>query len=358
MTAPDHATRRQRVRSLVAEADADALLVTDLTNVRYLTGFTGSAGALLVGAESGDDRFATDGRYAMQAAQQVPDLPHVITRERAWLAESIPVGAQLAVEGLHLSISEARALTRLLDGRSVEPLDGAVEQVRTTKDTGEISTLRAAADLAGRAFLATLDHIRPGRTEREVATHLERAMVDLGADERSFPSIVASGPNGARPHHRPTDRTLAQGDVITLDFGALVDGYHSDQTRVVVLGDPDARMGDVVEAVLTAQRAGLVAVRAGTTAGAVDAVCRDSLERAGLAEAFVHGTGHGVGLGLHEEPFLSAGASATLRDRMVVTVEPGVYLPDVGGARIEDMVVVGPDGPDVLTGIATDPYVL
>jgi Xaa-Pro aminopeptidase len=354
----DHAARRERLRPAIAAADAHGLLVTDLVNLRYLTGFTGSAGIALIGAEAGHDRFATDGRYTTQAEQEVPDLLRTITRERTWLRDAVPAGARLAVEGTHLSLSQARQLADLLDGRDVHALDDAVEEVRQIKDDDELALLRRAADIAGRAFLDSLDQIQPGRTERDVALHLERAMVDLGADERAFPSIVASGPNGARPHHRAGPRQLERGDVVTLDFGALVVGYHSDQTRVVLLGDPGDRMGAVVDAVLAAQRAGLAATRSGVAAGTVDAACRDHLAGAGLAEHFVHGTGHGVGLGLHEVPFLMAGASATLRDRMVVTVEPGVYLPGLGGARIEDMVVVGPRGPEVLTEIPTDPFAL
>jgi Xaa-Pro aminopeptidase len=351
-----YAARRDAVRAHLLDAQVDALLVTDLRNVRYLTAFTGSAGAVLVALDRERDHLATDGRYAEQSALQVPDLPRTISRKRDWVREALVPGGMLAVEGT-LAWSDARDLQALLGEDAVVPLDGVVEQVRAVKDATEITQIAAACQLAGEAFLATLEHIVPGVTERDVAARLERTMVDFGADDRAFPSIVASGPNGARPHHRPTDRVLQRGDLITLDFGALIDGYHSDMTRMVAIGQLDAELQRIVDVVHRAQRRGLEEVRSGRAAGEVDAVCRTSIEEDGYGERFVHGTGHGVGLDLHEAPFVSDGASATLRDRMVVTVEPGVYLPGIGGARIEDTVVIGPQGADVLTTIPSGLYV-
>jgi Xaa-Pro aminopeptidase len=357
---PDHAARRDRVRAALREqhGQATALLVTDLTNVRYLTGFTGSAGTLLLGTDPASDRLATDGRYAEQAATETPDLPLIITRERTWLRDvGATPGTPLAVERT-LAWGAVLDLGDLLGEEVLTPADGLVEQARATKDPAELARLGEACQIAGDAFLATLEHIRPGVTELDVAHRLERTMVDFGAAERAFPSIVASGPNGARPHHRPGDRILRRGDLITMDFGALVDGYRSDMTRLVALGGLPDELRSVTRAVARAQQRARETVRAGVSAGDVDAAARSSLTEAGYGDAFVHGTGHGLGLGLHETPFLANGASATLRDRMVVTVEPGVYLPGLGGARIEDAVVVGPDGADILTTVPRDVFVL
>ncbi len=352
------AARRDEVRHRLAAEGADALLVTDLVHVRYLTGFTGSVGALLLGARPEDDHFATDERYRLQAEQEVGGLPTTITRGREWLPAAVPEGTTLALEARRISWAEATALSELLGGRRVVPIDGVVEAARQLKDPAELEALRRACELISDALLATLDHVRPGRTEREIAAHLEATMLRLGAEAPAFPSIVASGPNGARPHHRPGDRRLERGDVITVDAGACVDGYRSDMTRVLSLGEPAGPLAAVLEVVAAAQRAGLSAARDGVTAGEVDAACRGVVAEAGLGDRFVHGTGHGIGLEVHEAPLLSSGASDTLRSRMVVTIEPGVYLPGLGGARIEDTVLVGAEGVDILTPAPSQVFVL
>jgi Xaa-Pro aminopeptidase len=351
------AARRGRLRALLVEHRADALLAVGGVDVRYLTGFTGSAGAVLVGVDPDLDRLATDGRYTEQAAAEAPDLARVITRQIDWVGEALPADARLAVDP-DTPWRLVRGLQEQLGQDRVVAGDGLVGRLRAIKDDAEIKAIAEACELSGEAFLATLGRIVPGATERDVARHLERKMVDFGADDRAFASIVASGPNGAMPHHRASDRVLQRGDLVTLDFGALVDGYHADMTRLVAIGEPAGELAAVVEVVQRAQALGVAAVRAGAIAGDVDAVCRTAITEAGHGEHFVHGTGHGVGLGLHEAPFVSAGASATLRDRMVVTVEPGIYLPGLGGARLEDTVVVGPEGADVLTATPKDLYVL
>jgi Xaa-Pro aminopeptidase len=349
--------RRDALRRHLAELEVDALLVTDLLNVRYLTGFTGSAGSLLVGSDGEEDHLVIDGRYAEQAAQQAPDLRRVVTRERDWLLDAVPPGAEVGLES-SIPWGQAEAVAGLLAGRRVVPVTGAVEALRGLKDDAELARIRRACEITGAALLATLDRIRPGITEVQVARALERTMVDLGAEDRAFATIVASGPNGARPHHRPGDRRLERGDLVTIDMGALVDGYHADMTRLVALGEPTGEQRRLADAVLAAQRAGVTAARGGLTAGDLDAVCRDHLRADGLAEAFVHGTGHGIGLAVHEAPILSAGASATLRPQMVVTVEPGAYVPGLGGARVEDTVLLTAEGADVLTAVPSDVVVL
>lgn len=347
------AARRDRLRTRLADAGLDALLVTTLTNVRYLTGFTGSAATLLVTADGEDDRFVTDGRYETQAADEVGDLPTVITRSKRWLVEASGGRARLGVESHRLPWDEASALAGILDAEVVRAPEH-VEALRAVKDETEIAAIARACTVGDEAFDWLLWRLEPGMAEREVALALERRMLDGGAEGIAFPSIVASGPNGARPHHRPGQRRLEAGDVVTLDFGAVVDGYHSDMTRVVALGRPSDELARVVEVVRAAQVAGLGAVASGTAAAAVDAACRDLIAEAGYGEAFVHSTGHGIGLEPHEAPRVAARATATLDDHAVITVEPGVYLPGVGGVRIEDTVVVGADGPTVLTQTTKD----
>jgi Xaa-Pro aminopeptidase len=345
--------RRDALARRLAAADVDALLVTDLVNVRYLTGFTGSAGVVLVTADRAGDRFVTDGRYTTQAADEVPDLPTTVGRGRDWLPEALAARARLGVEGHTLPWDEARAL-QVLVGAEVVPASGHVEALRAVKDDDELAALARACALGDEAFTALLEKLRPGMSERDVGLVLAHAMLDRGAEALAFPPIVASGPNGARPHHRPGSRRLERGDVVTCDFGARVDGYNSDMTRVVALGPPSGELAAVLDLVRAAQAAGLAAVAAGVEAGDVDAACREPIRAAGYGEAFVHGTGHGIGLEPHEAPRVAAGATATLQARAVITVEPGIYLPGVGGARIEDTVVVGDDGPTVLTKTTKD----
>lgn len=344
------ATRRTRLRARLAHAGLDALLVTRLVNVRYLTGFTGSAGSLLVAA--GGDVLVVDGRYAEQAATEAPDVGLVVTRGDDWLHEHLPQG-RLGLESHDLAWDRARALADLVDAEVV-PAPFHVEELRQVKEPEELAAIARACALTDEAFADLCGWLAPGLTERAVARRLQHALTGLGADDRAFAPIVAAGPNGARPHHRPTDRPLEAGDLVTLDFGALVDGYHADMTRMVALGDPGAELLGVVALVREAQEAGLAAATAGAGAGEVDAACRDVIRRAGHGEDFVHGTGHGLGLEIHEEPILRSGAGATLRTGMAVTVEPGVYLPGLGGVRIEDTVAVTDGPPDVLTRTAKD----
>lgn len=340
-----HATRRDRLRARLADADLEALLVTTPVNVRYLTGFTGSVGRLLVTGEG--QLLVVDDRYGEQAAGEAPDVGRLVTRTDGWLGEHVPSG-RLGLESHVLAWDAARALSELV-GADVVPAPHHVEALRLVKDDDELATLRRACEVTDAAFADLLGWIRPGLTERAVARRLHHALTGLGADDRAFAAIVASGPNSARPHHRAGERALAGGELVKLDFGALVDGYHADMTRMVALGDPDPQLLEVFDVVRAAQEAGLAAVTDGVAAGAVDAACREAIRDAGYGEAFPHGTGHGVGLEIHEAPGLRPEARATLRPGMTITVEPGVYLPGVGGVRIEDTVAVTADGPDVLT---------
>ncbi|MGX7829252.1 M24 family metallopeptidase [Actinokineospora sp. 24-640] len=341
-----HPPRRDALRALLRDRGLDALLVVDLLNVRYLTGFTGSNAALLISSD-GEDVFCTDGRYTTQAQRQVPDLRHIIDRASAAAVAKVATG-RVGFESQHVTVD---GLDELVTEAELTKAPNLVEELRLVKDDGEVEALRMACAAADRALADLVEHggLRPGRTEREVARELESRMLDHGADAPSFSSIVAAGANSAVPHHRPTDAVLADGDLVKLDFGALVDGYHSDMTRTVVLGEPADWQRELYELVALAQKAGRAALRPGAATKDVDAAARQVIEAAGRGENFPHGLGHGVGLRIHEAPSLAKTSGGTLAAGMAVTVEPGVYLPGRGGVRIEDTLVVRDAGPELLT---------
>ncbi|AXK89921.1 aminopeptidase P family protein [Nocardia farcinica] len=361
---PDYAARRGALRSLLVENEVDALLVTDLVNIRYLTGFTGSNAALLVHSwdmRNAEDRtvLGTDGRYRDQVAAQVPDLRAEIARATARRIVELAGEWQLGRIGFEshvLTVDQHRGFVEQRTGLEFVATPGLVEQLRMVKDAYEVEQLRRAC-AAGDAGLATLlarGGLRPGRTERQVARDLEWAMFEHGAEAVSFETIVATGVNSAIPHHRPTDAVLAPGDFVKIDFGAVVDGYHSDMTRTFVLGHAADWQREVYELVAEAQRAGSKALRPGVAAGEVDAASRSVIEAAGHGKLFVHGLGHGVGLRIHEAPGIAKNAPGTLLSGVAVTVEPGVYFPGRGGVRIEDTLVVREGGPELLTHTSKD----
>ncbi|OLF19547.1 aminopeptidase P family protein [Actinophytocola xanthii] len=352
---PDtHARRRAALRSHLRERDLDALLVVDLLNIRYLTGFTGSNAGLLVHAQD-DERtvFCTDGRYLTQSARQVPDLRRIIERPcpPALVAHAAAEGfGRTGYESHRVTVDELDTL-RAAGEVELARASGLVEQLRVVKDDTEVEALRMACAAADRALADLIEHggLRPGRTEREVARELENRMLDHGAAGPSFESIVATGANSAVPHHRPTDAVLQSGDLVKLDFGALVDGYHSDMTRTFVLGHVADWQRELYDLVATAQAAGRAALRPGVEVRAVDAAARGVVEDAGRGEDFLHGLGHGVGLEIHEAPALAKTGEGRLSAGMAVTVEPGVYLSGRGGVRIEDTLVVRDGDPELLT---------
>ncbi len=344
------------MRRRLAAADLDAMLVTDLVNVRYLSGFTGSNAALLVFAERDTPVLATDGRYVTQAAAQAPDADVVIERAvgPALAARAADGVRRLGFESHVVTVDGFTSLERAGAGVEFVRAAGMVERLREVKDVGEIAILRLACEAADAALHDLIERggLRPGRTEKEVRRDLESLMLDHGADGVSFETIVATGSNSAIPHHRPTDAVLATGDFVKIDFGALVAGYHSDMTRTFVLGSAADWQRELYELVATAQAAGRAAVLPGADLPAVDAAARQVIADAGHAENFGHGLGHGVGLQIHEAPGISASAVGTLLAGAAVTVEPGVYLPGRGGVRIEDTLVVGSEDapePELLT---------
>ena len=355
-----HHARRQALRATVAALGAEAALVTDLVNVRYLTGFAGSNAALLV--TDSHAVLATDGRYATQAGAQAPDLELVVERECALaltgLAAAQHVGC-LAFEAHHVSVEAHQALLAVDGAPALTALGHAVESLRVVKDDIELALLREACAISDRALGETLGTIAPGQSERDVARRLDAAMVDLGADGVAFDTIVASGPNSAIPHHRPTTREIERGELLKIDFGALYQGYHADCTRTVVVGrEPADWQREVYDVVRRAQRAGRQALTVGADVREVDAAARTVVVDAGYGEAFPHGLGHGVGLQIHEAPLMGYSAAGRLAARTPVTVEPGVYLPERGGVRIEDTLVVADGAPELLTTTPKDLLVL
>lgn len=350
-----HRRRRDRLRARLGDLGADHVLVSDLVNVRYLSGFTGSNAALVVGSDAGADAIATDGRYITQVAEQAPDLEAVIDRAcaAALLSRVATSGPTVAVEEHALTVTAWRALGELAteSGTRLIASGRVVEDLRTVKDADEIALLREACLIGDTALAALLDDgvLSPGRTEREVARALEFGMYAAGADDIAFETIVAAGANSAIPHHRPTDAVLSSGDFVKIDFGSVVGGYHSDMTRTFVLEHAADWQHEIYELVATAQRAGREALAPGVEAAAVDAAARTLIADAGYGENYVHGLGHGVGLQIHEAPSIGASAPGTLPCGAAVTVEPGVYLPGRGGVRIEDTLVVREGDAELLT---------
>ncbi|WP_445160841.1 M24 family metallopeptidase [Mycobacterium sp. Dal123C01] len=347
-----HSQRRDNLKNQIGASGLDAMLVTDLNNVRYLSGFSGSNGALLVFADDRGAVLATDGRYRTQAAEQAAGLEIAIERAvgRHLVGQAADAGvSKLGFESNVVTVDGLDTLTNEVSERNGKTelvrAAGTVEALREIKDAGEVALLRLACEAADAALkdLVARGGLRPGRTEREVSRELEALMLDHGADAISFETIVAAGPNSAIPHHRPTDAVLADGDFVKIDFGALVAGYHSDMTRTFVLGKAADWQLEIYQLVADAQRAGREALRPGADLREVDGAARQLIVDAGYGDSFSHGLGHGVGLQIHEAPGIGATSAGTLLAGSVVTVEPGVYLPGRGGVRIEDTLVVAGD---------------
>ncbi len=350
MTAAD---RRERLVDALADRELDGIFVTTLVNVRYLTGFTGSNGALVVPRE-GTPVFLTDGRYRDQAAKELPDVEHVIERDLAAAASARMGSGSWGIETHTLSVDGHANLTSLVSGVTLVPAGRVVEELRVVKDEEEIEHLRTACRISTEALEGLLGGPLVGRTERDVARDLESRMLDLGAEAIAFETILASGENSAIPHHSPTDRILGAGELMKADFGARVAGYHADCTRTVVLGKADDWQREVYRAVQQSQSAGLDHFRDGAKVSDSDAAARASLDAAGWLHAFTTGLGHGVGLEIHEDPFIAARNTAKLVSRTVLTMEPGIYVPGRGGVRIEDTVLVTTGAPEVLTTMTKD----
>jgi Xaa-Pro aminopeptidase len=352
------ASRAAAVRGSLVECDA--LLVTALPNVRWLTGFTGSAARVLV--QRDDLVLVTDGRYGEQAEAQMAaagvegrvlvGLSQAAQREH--LIAAVGTVARLGLEAEHVSWAAQQGYAEAFAATLVATT-GLVEHHRLTKDAGELDRIETAARIADDALAEVLPLLDEEPAEAAFALALDSEMRRRGADGPSFDTIVAGGANAGFPHHRPAATRMRQGDLVIIDFGALVDGYHSDMTRTYCLGPPTADQVGMIEAVTEAQRLGVAAVAPGVDAKAVDAVCRDYLRGAGRGERFTHGTGHGVGLLIHEAPWLNATSTDCIEQGQVLTVEPGVYHGEFGGVRVEDTVLVTDDGCRTLTMTPKDP---
>ena len=341
--------RAERLAGVLAKRELDAMLVTDLVNVRYLTGFTGTNAVCVIGGQ--ERLFFTDFRYVEQAERQVFEGFERMQGRQDLLGDAVArLGGRVGFEDGHLSVrAHARIADMLPGGVELVSAGGVVEELRAAKEPAELRSMREAAALADGIYRHLTDRGLVGRSERAVALDLEQEMRMRGAEGPSFPSIVAAGANGALPHATPGDRVIERDTLVVVDLGCVVDGYCSDCTRTFATGSlPDDAL-EVYELVLDAQERALAAVRAGAGCVAVDAVAREVIAAAGHGERFGHGTGHGVGLEIHEGPRLSPSGEGELLEGNVITVEPGVYVPGAYGVRIEDLAVVGPEGPEVLS---------
>jgi Xaa-Pro aminopeptidase len=350
-----HAARRARAQAELAKLDAEAALVTARPNVRYLTGLASSNAALLLPAD-GTALLATDSRYELAARRDAPDLELTVGRfvEPLLAAELSRRGVRrAAVETHDLTVDRYEEVAAAAENVALISLMNTVEDLRAVKDPSELELIGTACRITDQALADVLPLIRPGLSERALAAALDHRMGELGAERPSFDTIVASGPNGALPHHVPSGRPLRRGDLITMDFGAQFAGYHADMTRTVALGEPAAWQREVYELVATAQRAGCTAARPGAALREVDAAARDLIAEAGHGEHFGHGLGHGIGLEVHEAPMIGYGSAGKLESCVPVTVEPGVYLPGRGGVRIEDVLIVGAGAADGTAQILT-----
>jgi Xaa-Pro aminopeptidase len=353
--------RQKKLREQLATTRFDALLVSHLPNIRYLCGFTGSAGFLLVA--EGESIFFTDVRYDTQGREEVKGAKVVIARKALLNALAEWIGSRrkrskgwtIGIEAEHLTVAERKRFVDLLPaGLRVRNARALVERARMVKDADELGLIRAAVQLGAKLFDRSLEVLRPGVKESEVAAEMEYAARRAGAEEMSFPTIIASGARSALPHGRATDQAIATGGFVVCDFGVILHGYCSDQTRTVWVGAASEEARHSYESVREAQEAAIAAVRPGVSVGEVDAAARKVLRKAGLGRYFTHSTGHGVGLEIHEAPRVAAGQREVLEPGMVITIEPGVYFPGKWGVRIEDMVAVGEDGCEVLTPTSKD----
>ena len=355
----DHKRRLQNLRESFSSRKLDAMLVSHSPNVRYLCGFTGSAGALVV--DENGAAFFTDGRYGDQARNQVQGARIRIARKSPllaaaeWLADQAKRHGgkhlrRLGYEADNLSVAERDRLAAALPSWfRLKPTSGTVEALRMIKDNDELSLIRAAVKLGASLFESALQTIRAGVKEMEVAAQMEFCARRKGAEAMSFETIIASGPRSAQPHGRASDHAIPGGGFVVCDFGVILTGYCSDQTRTLFVGQPSAEMRRGYEAVREAQQAALNAAGPGVAVGEVDAAARKLLRQNGLAKYFTHSTGHGVGLEIHEAPRVATGQTEVLRPGMVITIEPGIYVPGQWGVRIEDMIVINDRGCEVLT---------
>lgn len=343
--------RSLRLKRFFEEYSLKAVLFTDLRNIRYLCGFTGSEGVLLISRDHA--WFLCDSRYTAQAAEEIKNAE--VRECGAIRIDTIAALAneygldRIGFEAAHTTVSAFRRMSEKLAGIELVELGTNLDEIRVCKDHAEIEHLRSVATLSSLALTSVLADIKPGVREVDIALALELEMRRRGAEGKAFDFIVASGERGAMPHGRASDKIIQSGDLVTIDFGALKDGYHSDETVTVACGNPETRACEIHAIVRTAHDLAIDAVRPGISCKDLDEVARSYIRNNGYGDYFGHGLGHGIGLEIHEMPTLSPRSTAVLEEGMVITIEPGIYIPGFGGVRIEDSVVVTADGCDVLT---------
>ena len=351
--------RMARVRAILHKLDIDALLFLDMKNVRYLTGFTGSDGALVIGEKQ--EILLVDGRYTNQARKEV-EGPHVSEYKDKMdgIAAVLSDGSLRSVgfESQTMNVNTYLNLKEKLGALRLNPLSNEIDTLRAVKDEKEIAYIRRAAEISCEAFTSVRDLIKPGVKETDIAIELDFQMRRCGAEQVSFPTIVASGVNSAQPHAQPGSRAIENGDMVIIDYGAVYCGYHSDETCTFAVGHKNKKQEKVYALVRNAHDQALGAVKAGVPCVDIDRTARDCIETGKLGKYFTHGTGHGVGLDVHEAPRIAIKSEMVIEAGMVLTIEPGVYMPDLWGVRIEDMILVKEEGFEVLTRVSKDFTVL
>ena len=350
-------SRRRALSAKLAAQRVDAMLVTHLTHVRYLSGFSGSNGALLLHKDL-EAQIATDGRYLTQIAAEVPDIKALNARAVGPdLLATVTGPKRVGFEADFVSVSQLQSLEKAAgEDVTLVPISGVIEDIRLVKEPYELERLREVAVIANTAFQELIDEnlIRAGRTETEVAADLEYKMRLHGAERTSFETIVASGPNSAKPHHGADDRVIKAGDLVTIDFGAYANGFNSDMTRTLIMEHTTDFTKEIYDTVLQAQLAGVKAATPRTSLRDVDYACRDIIRAAGYGDYFVHSTGHGIGLDVHELPYAATTGSGELAEGMTLTIEPGIYVPGKGGVRIEDTLIITSGEPEIITKVSKE----
>jgi Xaa-Pro aminopeptidase len=347
--------RIERVQSLLEETGLDGCILKGMDNIFYLTGFRGSEGSLFV--TRGDVVLVVDFRYMTHAREVTRDIHIEEIRPKRDAIYDLCTKyriSKLGFDGAHVPYNTYKLWAENLVGISLVPMNNAIEEIRKAKEPEEITAIMAAIETATKAFSDVLGLVKPGSTEKEIADELDHAMRRRGAQGPSFETIVASGPRGALPHAEPSDRKLEEGDTVIIDYGAAVAGYCSDETVTICLGEIPDKLSEIYTIVNDARKLGIGKARAGTAISQLDSIVRGYIEEHGYGDFFRHGVGHGVGIAVHEAPGINSVAKGILEENMVVTIEPGIYLPNIGGVRLEDMVLITEDSPQVLTHIRKD----
>lgn len=338
-----NAARIERLRTALEKRGLDAMLVRFASNLRYISGYSGSNGLALI---TGDEAFFfTDFRYKTQAAHEVKHMKVIVPEGNDLFTEMqkhscLRPGMSCGFEGNHLNYETYQKLEELFPDTEFKNVSMLMESLASVKEESEIENLQKAAEITDKAFMALLEEIKPGISERQLDARLSFIMKSLGSERDSFDTIIASGTNGAKPHHQPSEKKLERGEFVTIDFGAMYKGYHADVTRTVCLGKADTKQKEIYHIVLEAQELAIKHIQAGISGKAADAIARDLIAKKGYGDYFGHGLGHGLGLEIHAEPRLSPKYEEKLQTNQIVTVEPGIYLPGWGGVRIEDDVIV------------------